>query len=76
MDCGIIPVRNQSWDDNPGLFDFENGLGLSHNLLDVGYVASFTADFLNSGGDSNLYIGCPFHHFGLFFIFNSFDEGI
>jgi hypothetical protein len=49
---------------------------LARPLLKLTELTVLPPDFLNSGGDSNHDVGSPFHHFGRFFVFISFDERI
>jgi hypothetical protein len=34
MNSGIIPVQNQSWDDNPDLFDIKIAIDLARDFLE------------------------------------------
>jgi hypothetical protein len=76
MGLGVVPLQKIG----PGTKIWTslawNCLGLNQASLGVGYSDEFSLpDFLNEISDRKYNVGSPFHHFGKFLVFNSFNNG-
>jgi hypothetical protein len=50
------------------------GWDIARALLTEAEWTVLPLDFLNVGGSTNQDVGGPFHHFGYFFVYHSFDN--
>ncbi len=74
--CVFILTQNQSWESNMGLFSLKIGWDLAYAFRCSLHWRFDHRTLLNSGSERNHDISGSFCHFGYFFVFYSFEEGI